>query len=105
MEQPKVAKGPQAEEFVGTFRAIPAEGVEFQLVLNTDKTFVWSFKSKEETSSFEGTYTISGNELTLVRKQDGDKLVGIMTASEKGFNFKMSRRRPARSRPGLCEIT
>ncbi|TWU13255.1 hypothetical protein CA54_20880 [Symmachiella macrocystis] len=89
VQQPKEAKLPEQAKIVGEFRASPAEGVEFQFVLNADKTFVWTFKSKDETSSFEGTYTVSGNEMTLVRKKDGDKLVGIMTPTEKGFDFKI----------------
>ncbi len=90
VQQPKTESAPEQAQFVGEFQASPAEGVEFKLVLNADKTFVWTFKTKEETSSFEGTYTIAGNELTLVRQKDGDKLVGTLTAIDKGFNFKMS---------------
>jgi len=89
VQQPQEAKLPEQAKIVGEFRASPAEGIEFQFVLNADKTFVWTFQSKDETSSFEGTYTVSGNELTLVRKKDGDKLVGIMTPTEKGFDFKI----------------
>jgi len=73
----------------GDFKASPAEGVEFRLSLKQDKTFVWSFKTPESESSFEGTYTIADNELTLVRKQDSDKLIGIVTPIEGGFNLKM----------------
>ncbi|WP_339910336.1 tetratricopeptide repeat protein [Symmachiella dynata] len=89
VQQPQEAKLPEPAKIVGEFRASPAEGIEFKFVLNADKTFVWTFQSKDETSSFEGTYTVSGNELTLVRKKDGDKLIGIMTPTEKGFDFKI----------------
>ncbi len=82
-------KAPQQAKLQGDFKAAPAEGVEFQLILNTDTTFKWSFTADGETSTFEGKYTIENNELTLIRKQDGEKLIGIVDLNEKGFSFKM----------------
>ena len=80
---------PKVESLIGTFRASPADGVEFKIMLNADQTFKWTFKSKVSTSSFEGTYTIDGNKFTLVRKTDGDKMVGIVAFNDNVFHFKM----------------
>lgn len=87
VKETKVA--PKVETPVGTFKASPADGVEFELVLNADKTFKWTFKSKANTSNFAGTYTIEGNKLTLVRRSDGDKMAGTVAFNQNGFNFKM----------------
>lgn len=89
----------KSEKLVGQFKASPEAGVEFELVLNSDNTFKWTFKTEENTSSFAGTYTITDNELTLVRKSDGEKMSGIVTINKDGFNFKITGSDP--QDPGL----
>ena len=76
---------------VGVFKAAPAEGIEIRLELRADGSFLWSVDAKGKKTEFSGTFTVENNALTLVRKDDGQKLSGSLTAmTQNGFNFKMA---------------
>lgn len=76
---------------VGQWKANLANGTTVELTLQADGSFVWVANSSGKTSSFQGSYTIAGGALTLVRSSDNQKLAGSLTSlSNGGMNFKLN---------------
>lgn len=76
---------------VGQWKAAIPNNATVQLTLNADGSFAWVAVSGDKTSSFEGSYTVSGGALTLVRSSDNQKLAGQLTPTKDGgINFKLN---------------
>ncbi len=81
---------PRGSGQTGTFAATLPNGATVQLTLQADGNFNWSATLNGKTSSFQGTYTLQGDQLTLVRSDDNQKLAGKLTPNrENGFTFKL----------------
>jgi hypothetical protein len=80
---------PQATH-VGQWKATIPNNATVELTLNADGSFVWVAINGDKTSSFEGSYTLSGGALTLV-SSDNQKLAGQLTPTKDGgINFKLN---------------
>lgn len=76
---------------VGQWKATIPNNATVQLTLNADGSFAWVAINGDKSSSFEGSYTIAGGALTLVRSSDNQKLAGQLTPTkEGGLNFKLN---------------
>lgn len=76
---------------VGSWSASLPNGSKVNLTLSSDQTFSWVATSGDKTSSFEGSYTLSGGQLTLVRSSDNQKLSGSLTPQgSSSFTFKLT---------------
>lgn len=82
----------QQASYVGTWSAGLTNGARVQLNLQADGSFSWAATNKSgRTSSFEGTYTIDGGSLTLIRSTDNQKLAGNMNINgSNAFEFKLA---------------
>jgi hypothetical protein len=74
---------------VGEFVATLANGATVRLSMMDDSTFTWVATNKGKNSSFQGSYTIEGGSLKLLRSNDSQKLEGSFGQSATGFNFKL----------------
>ena len=78
------------EKFIGTWQASRADGSVFSLDLTKEKTFKWSFTSKDQSpQSFEGTYFVQGDMITLERNGGGSLVAKIRPGNETHFQFKL----------------
>ncbi|WP_083842896.1 tetratricopeptide repeat protein [Schlesneria paludicola] len=74
---------------VGVWKATRDDGSSFELKLGSDKMFTWKFSGKQQAGqSFDGTYTIDGNVLSLERKGGGSMLAEIVSNDAQHFTFK-----------------
>lgn len=79
----------RAPTLVGTWNAtLPGEN-QVQLTLNADSSFRWTANSKGKVSTFEGRFTLTDGQLTLVRSGDQQQLAGAWAAEGTGFRFKL----------------
>jgi hypothetical protein len=74
---------------VGEFIATLANGATVRLRMLDDSTFTWIATNKGKNSSFQGSYTIEGGSLKLLRSSDNQKLEGAFGQSATGFSFKL----------------
>lgn len=74
----------------GTWNASRAEDQsKFNLQLNEDRSFVWTFSSAGATREVKGSYSLEGNLLEL-NQSDGNAMVGRLTgASAQQFHFRL----------------
>lgn len=78
-----------APSHVGSWNATIASS-QVNLTLNADGTFRWTANAAGKTSSFEGTYTMSNGQLTLIRT-DSQTLAGAWTTDAAGgFRFQLA---------------
>ncbi len=76
---------------VGQWKATIPNNATVQLTLNADGSFAWIAVNGDKSSSFEGSYTVAGGTLTLVRSSDNQKLAGQLTPTKDGgLNFKLN---------------
>ena len=63
-----------------------------QVVLTLDKagSFTWVATKDGKASQFDGTFSVADGTLTLSRSSDNQKLIGKLTISDQGFNFKLN---------------
>jgi hypothetical protein len=84
------ASAPQATAPIGSFTARVPSGATVRLSLNQNGTFAWIATSKDgKASNFQGSYTLRGGSLTLVRT-DSQKLEGTLTPKAGGFDLRLS---------------
>ncbi len=83
---------PQTPGVAGTWTARLGNGAIVQLTLQADGSFNWSATNKTgQVSSFQGSYTMAGGSLTLIRSEGNRKLAGTMTQTGgNAFNFKLA---------------
>ncbi len=91
---PDVGTGVAADDLAGTWTAtsmvftsleypelsanVGAEGAEMTLTLGADGTFSWTFVFPgEPTESETGTYTVSGNTMTIIESTGYSETIGI----------------------------
>lgn len=76
---------------VGTWSAKLANGATVQLTLTAEGTFNWVANNKGQLSTFAGNYTLENDSLTLIRANDGEKLIGtLIPSNDGGFTFKLN---------------
>lgn len=76
---------------VGIWTATLSNGAVVQLNLQADNSFVWLASVNGKQSTFQGTYTMDGESLTLTRSNDNQRLAGSMTiTAENAFTFKLN---------------
>lgn len=80
---------PQADPRTGAWVAKLGNGASIRLDLRADGSFLWTATQNGKTSSFEGSYAIAGDSMTLSRSSDNQKLAGKLTDGASGFNFKL----------------
>ena len=77
-------------KFVGVWQASRTDGSAFSLTLTKEKTFTWSFTPKQQSpQSFEGTYSVQGDIVTLERNGGGSLVAKIHPSDESHFQFKL----------------
>lgn len=74
---------------VGTWTAQANGQAKVILQLNADNTFEWIAENNGRTSRFRGNFQLAANKLTLARSSDNQKLVGAITFTNTGFQFKL----------------
>jgi hypothetical protein len=74
----------------GNFVATLPTGATVQLRLMEDSSFSWIATNKGKSSSFQGSFTIEGGSLKLLRSNDNQKLEGAFGQTQTGFTFKLS---------------
>lgn len=86
---PPVATPIDPDVVVGIWNAARDDGSTFQLELRKDSTFVWTFTPKGQSpQSFDGTYSIQGNILSLEQKDGGAMVAAIVQKDNQHFNFR-----------------
>jgi len=86
---PPNAKPVDPDALVGTWSAARDDGSRFQVDLKKDSTFTWTFTPKGQSpNSFDGTYSIQGNVLSLEQKGGGAMIAAIDLKDDQHFNFK-----------------
>ena len=86
---PPTAKPVDPAALVGNWKASRDDGSTFELKMGQDKSFTWKFAQKQqEPQSFDGTYSIEGNVLSLERKGGGAMVAAIDLRDGQHFNFK-----------------
>ncbi len=82
----------QQPAFVGNWTARLSNGATVQLLMQADGTFRWTATNKSgSTSEFQGSYTLEGGQLTLIRSSDSQKLSGSMTTNgSNAFSFQLA---------------
>ncbi len=88
-----VPSGPPvaAAQVVGDWSASRGDGSQFQLKLQGDGKFTWTFSNKQmAATSLEGTYTIEGNVLALERKDGGSLIAELTSVDGRKFHFKLA---------------
>jgi tetratricopeptide (TPR) repeat protein len=76
-------------QVIGTWMAIRDDGAKFSLKLADDKKFTWTFAAKNVTSrSFEGTYSVVNDVITLESIGQGTLAANLKLTSDDRFNFK-----------------
>lgn len=93
--QATVAETPaetQTPAIAGKWTARLDNGAVVQLTLQSGGLFNWTATNKSgQVSTFQGTYTVAGGSLTLIRSNDNTKLEGSMSQIDGNrFNFKLS---------------
>jgi hypothetical protein len=88
-EQPAEATSQGGFSPTGEFSAALPNGATVRLRMLEDSTFIWTATNKGKDSSFQGTYTIEGSSLKLLRSNDNVKLEGAFGQSQNGFTFKL----------------
>lgn len=73
----------------GDFSASVTNGAQVRLSLRADNSFTWVAAKGEKQSSFQGSYTLAGSSLTLLRS-DNQKLEGTLTPTAAGFQLKLA---------------
>ncbi|HZN35650.1 MAG TPA: hypothetical protein VFB80_17595 [Pirellulaceae bacterium] len=73
----------------GDFSASISNGTQVRLSLRNDNSFVWVASKGEKQSSFQGSFTLAGTALTLLRS-DNQKLEGTLTQNAAGFQLKLA---------------
>lgn len=78
--------------FVGNWTAELGNGAKVRLTLQQDGSFVWNATSASGSStSFQGSYAISGGQLALTRSGDSQQLSGAFSsAGQNAFSFKLA---------------
>jgi hypothetical protein len=87
------AEGGQGLGFnnVGTFVATLSNGAVVRLNLQANGAFVWLADSNGRQSTFQGTFNMNGQSLTLTRSNDGQQLAGSLTVTgADSFTFKLN---------------
>jgi len=74
----------------GDFTAAVTNGAQVRLSLRADNSFVWVATKGEKQSSFQGSFSLAGSDLTLLRSSDNQKLTGTLTPSAAGFQLKLA---------------
>ena len=91
MEPAEPAVTIDSAKLVGVWNASRTDGSKFLLKLNADNSFTWSFTSRQQQpQSFDGTYTTSGQILTLNRTGGGLLTAKVHTNGESQFQFKLA---------------
>ncbi len=80
---------PTASVPTGDFSASISNGAQVQLSLRADNSFVWIATKSGKQSSFQGSFSLAGSDLTLVRS-DSQKLTGTLTQTASGFQLKLT---------------
>jgi uncharacterized protein (TIGR03066 family) len=66
---------------IGNWTAVVTSDTTVRLDIRADGSFTWTANSKGKQSSFQGTYTLGNQQLTLIRESDKQKLDGSMTVN------------------------
>jgi hypothetical protein len=80
---------PAASVPTGDFSASISNGAQVQLSLRADGSFNWIATKSGKQSSFQGSFSLAGSDLTLVRS-DNQKLTGTLTQTGSGFQLKFA---------------
>jgi len=91
-QDPFPATGPAIDpaKLAGNWTATRNDGSSFQLQLTPDSKFTWTFQNKQAApQTFDGTYSVKGNVLTLERKEGGSMVVEVASADAQKFHFKL----------------
>jgi len=84
-----VSAAPQATP-TGEFSATISNGTTIRLSLRTDGSFVWLANKAGKPSNFQGTFSVNGGSLTLLRGNDSQKLEGSFSLTATGFNLRLA---------------
>jgi len=84
---------------VGTWTANPANNVTIVLSFGADSQFQWQQTIEGQNSSFTGSYAMENGTLNLTRSDSQQTLIGTVSITEGGFNFKLQNGDP--NDPGL----
>lgn len=74
----------------GQYTASPGNGSTIRLSLSETGAFTWTATFKGKTSTFQGTFSVSGSAMTLNRSNDSQKLEGSVALTATGFTLKLS---------------
>jgi len=74
---------------VGDFTSSISTGAQVRLSLRADNSFTWVASKGEKQNTFQGSFSLAGNALTLVRS-DNTKLEGTLTQTTAGFQLKLA---------------
>jgi len=84
-----VSAAPQAAP-TGEFSATISNGSTIRLSLRADGSFVWLANKAGKPSNFQGTFSVNGGSLTLLRGSDKQKLEGSFALTANGFKLRLA---------------
>ena len=84
-----VSAAPQAAP-TGEFSATISNGSTIRLNLRADGSFVWLANKGGKASNFQGTFSVNGGSLTLLRGNDSQKLEGSFALTQNGFSLRLA---------------
>jgi tetratricopeptide (TPR) repeat protein len=96
---PRLPTDPVPDKLMGTWTAIPANGVTIALSLDTDKGFSWKVTDHGQTHEFKGSATFGGDALALAASDQPPMVGTVSWKDDSHFQFKALGAPP--SDPGL----
>jgi len=80
----------RSETLLGTWTASRNDNSKFVLTFANDSHFSWRFTPQgQDTQSFEGTYRLENDVLSLNRNEGGTLVASLSQGSAKQFNFRL----------------
>jgi len=80
----------RSETLFGTWTASRSDSSKFVLTLANDSRFSWRFTPQgHDTQTFEGTYMLENDVLSLNRNEGGTLVASLTQGSPKQFNFRL----------------
>lgn len=80
----------QAQQLHGTWNATGPDGTTFNVTLNPDATFKWTFTRNGKTEEVSGVWAVKDGTLALEPNGGGNMLGNVMLNGESKFNFRMT---------------
>ena len=80
----------QPEQVQGAWKAVGPDNSTFELTLEKEGTFTWTFEREGRKEQVQGVWALDGNTLAMEPDTGGTMLAEISSATDAGFTFRMA---------------